>query len=61
MRPVAVLEPIKHLASVVGGFFGASSSHPFENPNGWTNLLECVAILLPRAQVVLFGRMPFGK
>jgi len=56
--PVAVLEPIKHLASVGGGFFGASSAHPFENPNGWTNLVECVAILLlPCAQVVLFGRM----
>ncbi len=56
--PVAVLEPIKHLASVGGGFFGASSAHPFENPNGWTNLLECVAILLlPCAQVVMFGRM----
>ena len=56
--PVAVLEPIKHLASVGGGFFGASSAHPFENPNGWTNLIECVAILLlPCSQVVLFGRM----
>jgi K+-transporting ATPase ATPase A chain len=56
--PVAVLEPTKHLASVGGGFFGVSSAHPFENPNGWTNLLECVAILLlPCAQVVMFGRM----
>ncbi len=56
--PVAVLEPIKHLASVGGGFFGVSSAHPFENPNGWTNLVECVAILLlPCAQVVMFGRM----
>jgi K+-transporting ATPase ATPase A chain len=56
--PVAVLEPIKHLASVGGGFFGASSAHPLENPSAWTNLLECVAILLlPCAQVVMFGRM----
>ena len=56
--PVAVLEPIKHLASVGGGFFGASSAHPFENPNGWTNLVECIAILLlPVRQVVMFGRM----
>ncbi|HVS34334.1 MAG TPA: potassium-transporting ATPase subunit KdpA [Gemmataceae bacterium] len=56
--PVAVLEPVKHLASVGGGFFGASSAHPFENPNAWTNCVECVAILLlPCAQVILFGRM----
>jgi K+-transporting ATPase ATPase A chain len=56
--PVAAMEPIKHLASVGGGFFGVSSAHPFENPNGWTNLMEAVAILLlPCAQVIMFGRM----
>jgi potassium-transporting ATPase potassium-binding subunit len=31
---------------------------PFENPNGFTNLLEVIAILLiPMAQVFMFGRM----
>jgi K+-transporting ATPase ATPase A chain len=56
--PVAALMPVKHLASVGGGFFGANSAHPFENPDAFTNLLSCVAILLlPCAVVVQFGRM----
>src|SRR5438046_6478722 len=28
-----------------GGFFGANSAHPFENPNGFTNLLEVIFLL----------------
>jgi len=56
--PVAALVPIKNLASVGGGFFGANSAHPFENPDAWANILTCVAILLfPCALVVTFGRM----
>jgi K+-transporting ATPase ATPase A chain len=56
--PVAVLVPIKNLASVGGGFFGANSAHPFENPTAWANVLTCVAILLfPSALVVTFGKM----
>jgi K+-transporting ATPase ATPase A chain len=56
--PVAVLVPIKNLASVGGGFFGANSAHPFENPTAWTNLLSCLGILLfPCAVVVMFGVM----
>jgi len=56
--PVAVLVSVKNLASVGGGFFGANSAHPFENPNAWTNFLTCVAILfLPCALVVTFGKM----
>jgi K+-transporting ATPase ATPase A chain len=56
--PVAALVPIKNLASVGGGFFGANSAHPFENPNAATNLLTCVAMLLPPcAVIVMFGRM----
>jgi K+-transporting ATPase ATPase A chain len=56
--PAAAMTPIKHLASVGGGFFGANSAHPFENPNAWTNILSCVAILLfPCAVVVQFGKM----
>jgi K+-transporting ATPase ATPase A chain len=50
--------PVKHLASVGGGFFGANSAHPFENPNAWTNILSAVAILFfPCAVVVQFGKM----
>lgn len=56
--PVAAIEAIKQLATAGGGYFGANSCHPFENPNAWTNFLEMVLILLiPFAQVVTFGRM----
>jgi potassium-transporting ATPase potassium-binding subunit len=56
--PVAALLPIKHLGTNGGGFFGANSAHPFENPNAWTNFLECVNILIfPFSLVVMFGRM----
>jgi len=56
--PVAALVPIKNLASVGGGFFGANSAHPFENPNAFSNFLTCVLILLfPAAVVVMFGRL----
>jgi K+-transporting ATPase ATPase A chain len=56
--PVAALVPIKDLASVGGGFFGANSAHPFETPDAWANALQCVTILLlPCAAVVMFGRM----
>ena len=30
--PVAAIMPIKHLGTNGGGFFGANSAHPFENP-----------------------------
>ncbi len=56
--PVAAVLPIKHFGTNGGGFFGANSAHPFENPNAWTNYLECVSILIfPFSLVVLFGRM----
>ncbi len=38
--PVAFQEAIKEFGTNGGGFFNANSSHPFENPNAWTNLLE---------------------
>ena len=56
--PVAAVMPIKHLGTNGGGFFGANSAHPFENPTAWTNFLECINILLfPFSLVVMFGRM----
>jgi K+-transporting ATPase ATPase A chain len=56
--PVAAIIPIKHLGTNGGGFFGANSAHPFENPDAWTNYLTCVSILLfPFSLVVMFGRM----
>ncbi len=41
--PVAAVLPIKHLGTNGGGFFGANSAHPFENPNAWTNFLSASA------------------
>jgi K+-transporting ATPase ATPase A chain len=56
--PVAALVPIKNLASVGGGFFGANSAHPFENTGAATNFLQCVCILLlPCGVIVLYGTM----
>jgi K+-transporting ATPase ATPase A chain len=56
--PVAAVVAIKQLGTNGGGYFGPNSAHPFENSTSWTNLLECVCILLvPMACIVMFGRM----
>lgn len=58
LGPVASQLAIKQLGTNGGGFFGTNSSHPFENPNLFTNWLECVAILvIPIALVFLFGKV----
>ncbi|WP_415629917.1 potassium-transporting ATPase subunit KdpA [Nocardioides dubius] len=44
--PVASQEVIKLLGTNGGGFFNANSAHPFENPNGFTNLFEIFLILV---------------
>jgi potassium-transporting ATPase potassium-binding subunit len=56
LGPVASQEAIKMLGSNGGGFFNANSAHPFENPNGLTNILETFLILLiPMSLVFAFG------
>lgn len=56
--PVAAIVAIKQLGTNGGGFFGPNSAHPFENPTAWTNVLECVCIILiPMACIVMFGGM----
>lgn len=56
--PVAAVVAIKQLGTNGGGFFGPNSAHPFENPTGLSNVVECVAIILiPMACVVMFGVM----
>lgn len=56
--PVASQEVIKELGTNGGGFYNANSAHPFENPNGLTNLLEMFLILvIPFALTYTFGRM----
>lgn len=54
--PVAAFVAIKHLGTNGGGFFGANSAHPFENPNYWTNMVEMIAqMLIPFAMIFAFG------
>ncbi len=56
--PVAALVAIKQAGTNGGGFFGANSSHPFENPSPWTNILSIVSILvLPMSSIVMAGLM----
>jgi len=60
--PVAVLESIKHIGTNGGGFFGANSAHPFENPNPITNLIEILSMMIiPAALVYTFGLMVGSK
>ncbi|MEA5593859.1 potassium-transporting ATPase subunit KdpA [Rivularia sp. UHCC 0363] len=54
--PVASFEMIKLLGTNGGGFFGANSAHPFENPNGATNLIELIAMMcIPIAMIFVYG------
>ncbi|QRQ85916.1 potassium-transporting ATPase subunit KdpA [Cupriavidus oxalaticus] len=58
MGPVASQEAIKMVGTNGGGFFNANSAHPYENPNGATNFVEMLAILLiPAALCFMFGAM----
>ncbi|WP_321422710.1 potassium-transporting ATPase subunit KdpA [uncultured Methanobacterium sp.] len=58
LGPAASQVAIKMLGSNGGGFFNVNSAHPFENPNGITNFLESIAILLlPMSLVFAFGYM----
>lgn len=55
---VASQEVIKELGTNGGGYFNANSAHPFENPNGLSNLFEVFLILvIPFALTRTFGRM----
>lgn len=54
--PVAHFEIIKELGENGGGFFAINSAHPFENPNGFTNLVQLVAILsIPTSLIYTYG------
>jgi potassium-transporting ATPase potassium-binding subunit len=56
--PVASQEVIKIFGTNGGGFFNANSSHPYENPNALTNLIEMVLIVAIGAALTnVFGRM----
>ena len=56
--PVASQEAIKQLGTNGGGFFNGNSSHPFESPNGFTNLFQIFLIfVLGSSLTYTFGHM----
>jgi K+-transporting ATPase ATPase A chain len=56
--PVAAMVAIKQLGTNGGGYFGPNSTHPFENPNFWSNVIANISILLiPMANVWMFGHI----
>jgi K+-transporting ATPase ATPase A chain len=58
MGPAASQIAIKQLGTNGGGFFNANSSHPFENPTPFSNLLEMLAlVLIPAALTYTYGKM----
>ena len=56
--PVGSQVAIRNLGTNGGGFYNANAAHPFENPNGWTNLIGVwMMLLIPFAFPFAFGRM----
>lgn len=54
--PAAAMIAIKQLGTNGGGFFGANSAHPLENPNYFTNMIENISVvLIPIAMVFALG------
>lgn len=54
--PAAQFIAIKHLGTNGGGYFGANSAHPFENPSYFTNMVEMIAqTIIPIAMIIAFG------
>lgn len=54
--PAAQMIAIKHIGTNGGGYFGANSAHPLENPNYFTNMVEAIAqTIIPMAMVIAFG------
>ncbi|MEL1135313.1 potassium-transporting ATPase subunit KdpA [Desulfitobacterium sp. THU1] len=57
LGPAASQIAIKQLGTNGGGFFGVNSAFPLENPTAFSNLLECLSLLLiPAALCVSFGK-----
>lgn len=54
--PAAAFIAVKHVGTNGGGFFGANSAHPFENPNYLTFMVEMIAqMLVPLSMIFAFG------
>ena len=56
--PVASEEVIKQAGQNGGGYFNANSAHPFENPNGLTDIVAIfLELLIPFSLPFAYGRM----
>ena len=56
--PVASQEVIKEFGTNGGGFFGANSAHPFENPTPFSNFFQMILIFaIPSGLTYTLGRM----
>jgi potassium-transporting ATPase potassium-binding subunit len=56
--PVAAMIAIKQLGTNGGGFYGANSAQPFENPTYFTNVVENICIILiPISLVFTLGHI----
>ena len=56
LGPAGAWEAIKHLGTNGGGLFSSNSTHPFENPNLYTNYIEMMCMMLvPGGIVTAFG------
>jgi K+-transporting ATPase ATPase A chain len=56
LGPAASQIAIKQLGTNGGGFFGANSAHPFENPTPFSNFLEMFSMIIISASLVFtFG------
>ena len=54
--PVAHIEAIKQIGENGGGFFAINSAHPFENPSGFSNLLQTWGMIsIPTALIYTYG------
>jgi K+-transporting ATPase ATPase A chain len=54
--PAAGMIAIKHVGTNGGGWFGANSAHPLENPDYFTNMLEMVTqVIIPVAMIFALG------
>ncbi|HTE29386.1 MAG TPA: potassium-transporting ATPase subunit KdpA [Chryseolinea sp.] len=54
--PAAGMIAIKHIGTNGGGWFGANSAHPLENPNYFTNTVEMIMqLIIPLAMIFALG------
>lgn len=58
LGPVGSFLAIKEFGNNGGGYFGVNSAHPFENPTGFSNMLQMILMLLvPVSLPFTYGKM----